>query len=136
MSVLITGMEMPKSCDYCRMLEGGRMDGLCHAACKWLDDSEYWTWYVYPEGDIDYSKPCNCPLVSVPPHGRLIDADALIDDLKRQCKEVFRVNAVSPDDFWITRNEAYNERLWGTWCESFYGYLQTRPTVIPAEEGE
>lgn len=75
--------------------------------------------------------------VEVPtPHGRLIDADALIADLKRQCKEVFRVDAVSPDDFWITRNEAYNERLWGTWCESFFGYLQTRPTIIEAEDGE
>lgn len=70
------------------------------------------------------------------PHGRLIDADALIADIKRQCREVFRVDAVSPDDFWITRNEAYNERLWGTWCESFFGYLQTRPTIIEAEDGE
>lgn len=77
MSILIKGMEMPTSCSVCPMLEGDRMDGLCHAACKWLDDGEYWTWYVYPEGDIDYSKPCNCPLVSIPPHGRLIDADAL-----------------------------------------------------------
>ena len=48
----------------------------------------------------------------VPPHGRLIDADALIEDLERQCKEVFRIDAVSPDDYWITRNEAYNEALW------------------------
>lgn len=77
MSVLIKGMEMPKSCSVCPMLEGDRMDGLCHAASKWLDDDEHWTWYVYPEGDMDDSKPCNCPLVPVPPHGRLIDADAL-----------------------------------------------------------
>ena len=68
------------------------------------------------------------------PHGRLIDADALIDDLKRQCKEVFRIDAVSPDDFWITRDEAYNERLWKTWCEGFYEYVGSRPTIIPAEE--
>ncbi len=70
------------------------------------------------------------------PHGRLIDADALIADIKRQCREVFRVDAVSPDDFWIIRNEAYNERLWGTWCESFFGYLQTRPTIIGGDDGE
>ena len=78
MSVLIKGMEMPKNCDVCPMLEGDRMDGLCHAASKWLDDDEHWTWYAYPEGDIDDSKPCNCPLVPVPPHGRLVDADAPI----------------------------------------------------------
>ena len=77
MSVLIKGMEMPKSCSVCPMLEGDRMDGLCHAASKWLDDDEHWTWYVYPEGDVDDSKPCNCPLVEVPPHGRLIDVNAL-----------------------------------------------------------
>lgn len=74
--------------------------------------------------------------VSVPPHGRLGDLDALIADLKRQCKEVFRIDAVSPDDFWIERNEAYNERLWETWCESFYKYLESRPTVIQANTEE
>ena len=76
MSILIEGMELPTSCSSCPMLEGDRNDGLCHAASRWLDDDEYWTWYVYPEGDMDLSKPCNCPLVPVPPHGRLIDADA------------------------------------------------------------
>lgn len=69
----------------------------------------------------------------VPPHGRLIDADALIEDLERQCKEVFRIDAVSPDDYWITRNEAYNEALWKSWVESFGEYLKTRPTIIEAE---
>ena len=70
------------------------------------------------------------------PHGRLIDADALVEDLKRQCEEVFKIDAVSPDDFWITRDQAYNERLWKTWCESFFEYLKTRETIIPeSEEG-
>lgn len=75
MSVLIKNMEMPTSCTYCPMLEGDGDDGLCHAASRWLDDEEYWLWYQYSEGDIDTSKPSNCPLVSVPEHGRLIDAD-------------------------------------------------------------
>ena len=94
MAILIKGMEMPKSC-------------------------------------------FNCPLIEVPePHGRLIDADALVEDLKRQCEEVFKIDAVSPDDFWITRDQAYNERLWKTWCESFFEYLKTRETIIPeSEEG-
>ena len=75
MSVYIKGMEIPKSCSACQMLEGDRMDGLCHAASRWLDDDEYWTWYVYPEGDMDDSKPCNCPLIPVTDHGDLIDKD-------------------------------------------------------------
>lgn len=65
MSVLIKGMEMPESCNACRMLEGDRDDGLCHAASRWLDDDEYWLWYQYPEGDVDTSKPSNCPLIEI-----------------------------------------------------------------------
>ena len=83
MSVLIN-MEMPTSCSNCPMLEGDALDGLCHAASRWLDDDVFWTWYVYPEGDVDDSKPCNCPLLPVPKHGRLIDADALIIALETQ----------------------------------------------------
>ena len=80
MSILIKGMEMPTKCSVCPMLEGNIDDGLCHAASRWLDDDEYWIWYEYPEGDLD-SKPANCPLVELPPHGRLIDADALTIEL-------------------------------------------------------
>lgn len=72
--------------------------------------------------------------VEVPEHGRLIDADALIEDLERQCKEVFRIDAVSPNDYWITRNEACNEALWKSWVESFGEYLKTTPTIIPTDK--
>jgi len=119
MSILIEGMEMPDTCTRCDYI------GLNVAiGCKVVTGTN---------GRAD-----NCPLTEVPePHGRLIDADALVEDLKRQCEEVFKIDAVSPDDFWITRDQAYNERLWKTWCESFYKYLESRPTVIPAiEEAE
>lgn len=78
MGLYIKGMKMPTSCNTCPMLEGDSFDGLCHAASRWLDDDEYWRWYLYPEGDVDDSRPLNCPLVEVKtPHGRLIDADEL-----------------------------------------------------------
>lgn len=77
--IYIKGMEMPTSCAACPMLEGDRMDGLCHAASRWLDDDEHWLWYVYPEGDVDDSKPCNCPLFPVPDHGDLIDRETVRD---------------------------------------------------------
>ena len=93
-----------------------------------IDGTDYYTPYV---GEM----PVMYKAVHVTePHGRLIDADALVEDLKRQCEEVFKIDAVSPDDFWITRNQAYNERLWKTWCESFFEYLKTRETIIPANE--
>ena len=123
MSVLIKGMEMPKSCESCPCKTADAFGGLgCQA-----------TGYI-PLRKVNQDRPDNCPLVEIPPHGRLIDADALIADLKRQCKEVFRIDAVSPDDFWITRNQAYNERLWTTWCESLYDYINTAPAIIEAEE--
>ena len=126
MSILIKGMEMPKSCRKCFIKQGS-----CPAIRKRIQvlptNSDIWVPYNYRHDD--------CPLWGVPtPHGRLIDADALIEDLERQCKEVFRVDAVSPDDYWITRNEAYNEALWKTWVESFGDYLKTRPTILEAEE--
>ena len=63
--VFIKGMKMPENCARCQFLEGDSMDGLCHAANRWLDDDEFFTWYVYAEGDVDTSKPCNCPLIPV-----------------------------------------------------------------------
>ena len=51
--IVIRGMEMPEHCGYCRF----RYDGICHALQK--------TQYSMDE----------CPLIPVPPHGRLIDAD-------------------------------------------------------------
>lgn len=83
MSVLIKGIEMPKSCWQCQFLAGYSYDGLCKAANRWLDDDDYFDWYQYPEGDIDTIKPINCPLVEIPtPHGRLIDADALVKSMR------------------------------------------------------
>ena len=123
MSILINGMEMPKNCADC-LLEDTYDGYNCRIALKSAN------WGL---GE----RPSWCPLTELPtPHGDLIDRDALETDLKRQCKEVFRTDAVSPDDYWITRNQAYNENLWKTWCESFYDYLKTRPIIILAEEEE
>ena len=58
MSVLIKGIEMPKSCYKCFwILEKG---------CPLKPDQ------VMPD-----ERPENCPLIPIQPHGRLIDADAL-----------------------------------------------------------
>ena len=62
MSVLIKRMEMPKSCNECFAAYGG----FCFVAL--------------PESDgkcKQGGRPSDCPLIKVPPHGRLIDADAL-----------------------------------------------------------
>jgi hypothetical protein len=118
MSVLIKGIEMPENCWDCSLLNASS------CPCKNYSSALEYTTSRHPD----------CPLIHIPPHGRLIDADALVEDLKRQCEEVFKIDAVSPDDFWITRDQAYNERLWKTWCESFFEYLKTRETIIPASK--
>lgn len=65
MSILIKGMEMPESCSVCELCG-------CYKESKGevyrCDISMYVIKYF--EKRLD-----NCPLVEVPPHGRLIDAD-------------------------------------------------------------
>lgn len=64
MSVIVKGMEMPKSCLYCPMLNGSD-------ECCLLQDEQN---YAYD--DIDQVKDNYCPLVELPQkHGRLIDVD-------------------------------------------------------------
>ena len=63
MSILIKGMEMPKNCKEC----GLYIEGACYA--KGYRDYRL---------IMDKSKPDDCPLVELPPHGRLIDADELV----------------------------------------------------------
>lgn len=58
MSVLIRGMEMPENCICCDL---SHEDWWCPAKQDYVDRYSFET----------------CPLVPVPPHGRLIDADAL-----------------------------------------------------------
>ena len=67
MSVLIKGMEMPKSCEKCPCKTADAFGGLgCQA-----------TGYI-PLRKANQDRPDWCPLVEIPPHGRLIDADALV----------------------------------------------------------
>ena len=62
MSILIRGMEMPKSCNECIM----SIEQACMINGNII--SNYWA---------RLDRPTDCPLVELPPHGRLIDADAL-----------------------------------------------------------
>ena len=61
MSILIKGMEMPNCCGNCKLYE----DGYCFLLNDTVEDSSRW-----------HNK---CPLIEIPtPHGRLIDADAML----------------------------------------------------------
>jgi len=94
MSVLIKGMEMPKNCDDCRL-------GIDCA----YDESQYG--YKMMGG-----RPHNCPLVPVPPHGRLIDAEALK-------KNAYPFPCAIGTEWAVTLRQ-----------------INDAPTIIQAEEGE
>ena len=68
MSVLIPDMEMPNRCGYCQFADA--FD--CGVDGKFI-----------PTHD---ARRTDCPLVPIPPHGRLIDADVLCDKLEKAAK--------------------------------------------------
>lgn len=97
MSILIKGMEMPESCGWCRF-EGG---GYCFAKGEEI-------LHVGKREDVHR----DCPLIELPPHGRLIDVDALESRLSDLL--MFPSNLVN-----------------GQWILNM---IRETPTVIPAEE--
>ena len=66
MSILIKGMKMPTSCAVCPFENYGDCYGGKIKAIMDIDD--------YVSAGKRHPR---CPLVEIPPHGRLIDADAL-----------------------------------------------------------
>lgn len=69
MSVLIKGMEMPKSCEVCPL--GAEVDTVYETAMGCRINFK-----MRSKGNYD-NRPEWCPLVPVPPHGRLIDSETL-----------------------------------------------------------
>ena len=67
MSVYITGMEMPSCCGECRFLDE------CgdYPLCIITDEQRGYNFRIR-----ELRMP-HCPLIPIPPHGRLIDADAV-----------------------------------------------------------
>ena len=100
MGVYIKGMEMPTSCHECRMYEADIY--YCSTADRVIDIP-----------DSSEGRCAFCPLVPVPPNGRLIDADALLK----------RCEFVCTDDDLDVRAVRYS-------------VIEAAPTIIPAEEGE
>lgn len=82
MSILIRNMEMPEKCTCCPLvhyyedLETGSLD----IWCKDTHELLAFNW----EGTYIY-RPDWCPISDVPtPHGRLIDADVLMEHIGRE----------------------------------------------------
>lgn len=91
MSVLIKGMELPESCSCCAI----RYEMFCPLRHRFIAD----------EG-----RRKDCPLIELPPHGRLIDADALMKQIE------------------------HDTPLSDVFEKVIQRYLKNAFTIIPAEE--
>ena len=102
MSILIRGMEMQTSCWRCMLSQ------------LYEKPREMLVCKITHEEVLRNKVDGNCPLVPVPPHGRLIDADALLT----LCKDY----AITPDD--------------DEFCKRLEYALTKASTIIETEEGE
>lgn len=106
MSILIKGMQLPRACQVCPLSHWNKLDQLtgCELIRRYVpkDDEDFW----------NNDRPSWCPLVELPPHGRLGDLDRLLRD--------FLHDPLYP----VLRK--YNVE----------GWIAGHPTIIPAEEGE
>lgn len=104
MSVLICGMEMPNHCGECGV--------------EWC---ERWKRLIVAGMPSAKARPEDCPLVPVPPHGRLIDADEL--------KDVQQADA----DFFKGSSD-YGEKCRYDEAINAVANIVNAPTIIPASE--
>ena len=74
MSILIKGVEMPKSCEECQVCDYEEGNCLLTGTNRISDGRN-----TLPHNG---ERRDWCPLIEIPPHGRLIDADALIKEWK------------------------------------------------------
>lgn len=117
MSVLIKGMELPKDCMYCKMAYYNASDEF--TGCAVVPDKRY-----AMHNDAVYAKstqrPDWCPLIEIPAHGRLIDADKMNDLLLKEKEKVI----------------GSGDKL-GAFAVGFaMGFIYKEPTVIEAEGSE
>ena len=86
MSILIKGMDMPKSCGECEFnyyLEGGSYE---------------WCECVILHDDLNQfdTRRTDCPLVEIPtPHGDLIDRDIVRDECYKTMEELMQMTTIN-----------------------------------------
>ena len=109
MSILIKGMEMPKSCFYCPFRRKINPDDIQCLVTRDVFEETF-------AGTIEMRNRGFCPLVEIPPHGRLIDADVLEKKFCSHC-----------DDYMSGKDECKEG------CFDLK-IIKSMPTVIPADK--
>lgn len=109
--IYVKGMEMPTTCFECSFMFARRY------CCADLTLDLYQGDYEELQGRVD-----GCPLVLVPPHGRLIDADALGEILEKyKTKYVLKAK----------EDIVHLHKAWGLYEAELMA--ESLPTIIPAD---
>lgn len=111
MSVLIKGMEIVEHCMDCPFMVSRDGDDCILQSAEANESFESWE---------DMRK--GCPLISVPPHGRLIDADALMLKILDYIEEYSDVD-----------DKGWHNLKWCAMKEAEMA-IEDAPTIIPASE--
>ena len=109
MSILIKGMEMPTSCGDCKAF-------VCYK--QWAGDMGDCFCGITKEDAKAKEKNADCPLVPVPEHGRLIDADRLRHSHCAECT-LYPDNCLGDECDW----------------DSIF-HIDHAPTIIPADPAD
>ena len=119
MGIYVKGIEMPQICEVCPLVDRFVTVDFKTITCKV-------TKKLRPDSCL--TRPDSCPLIEVPPHGRLIDADALINEFKilQSGREIFGMELDS--SFLSSGQELSTE--W--YCVE--DAIEDAPTIIEAEE--
>ena len=119
MSILIRDMEMPTSCDKCRFCVNGFTDDAPMYECA-VQSYENVSVLVESGGKPFDFRPDWCPLIELPPHGRLGDLDELWDRMYNYIDNEGAKMPFGDNDFMIHKDSA---------CE----LIEDMPTIIEAE---
>lgn len=123
MGIYIKGMEMPMNC--------------CRCPCA---DLEYYDCNLMPGTGISSDRKSgkrheDCPLVPVPPHGRLVDLDRILEIIDGiwDCNDM----TFKPNDHCCDIPKDCHGCKWAETKRAIREIVANAPTIIPAsEEGE
>ncbi len=116
MSILIEGMEMPTSCFYCPFRRKINPDNIQCLVTRDVFEETF-------AGTIEMRNRGFCPLIEIPPHGRLIDANKVISDFE--------------DGMEFIRSTCQNVEYKHLYCliaDGMIELLKKYRTVIPADK--
>ena len=103
MGIYIKDMKMPETCFTCKLAHPAYIErSLCCSQTGQIVDAKH----------AESERLKECPLVELPPHGRLIDADALIKKVE------------------------HDTPLSAVFEKTIRRYLENAPTIIPADKEE